>query len=354
MRIAISACGVLLLCGIAHASGSQVIVDGGERMGDVVHQGGHDVSMLRALEQIVPRTYSVMVPNAGEWADKPVSWRAGSVVRALGDILSVDPSLQARVNTDLHVVTVAQDPRHAGKPHGAAEMHADAAEWSPQNAPVHFAANVAASAKPPVSALPVAPLVPARPMTLVRADANANGKPDADAGVPIPRVQESVVAEAPAAVPSRPASSIATYNTNDAKHIVTTTPVAATSIPMEPAAMPLVPVAVSSTPASAPLAATPSDEAAAAPPAGQMEWQMRTSDGSVRNALARWANEAGWQFIWDVPTDFAVDATATIHGTLQEALSQVTDALSSSQVPIQVVLYTRNRVLRVVAKGANS
>ena len=326
-----------------------MIVDGGERMGDVVHQGGHDVSMLRALEQIVPRTYSVMVPNAGEWADKPVSWRAGSVVRALGDILSVDPSLQARVNTDLHVVTVAQDPRHAGKSPGAAAIHADAAEWSPQNAHAQFAANVGVSATPPV-----APIMPARPMTLVRADANAYGKPDADAGVPIPHVPESVAAEAPAVATARPASPIATYNTNDAKSIVSTTPVAATSIPMEPAAMPLVPVAVSSASAPAPLAATPSDEAAAVQPAGQMEWEMRTSDGSVRNALARWANEAGWQFIWDVPTDFAVDATATIHGTLQEALGQVTDALSSSQVPIQVVLYTRNRVLRVVAKGANS
>ncbi|MEJ0003012.1 MAG: toxin co-regulated pilus biosynthesis Q family protein [Pararobbsia sp.] len=81
---------------------------------------------------------------------------------------------------------------------------------------------------------------------------------------------------------------------------------------------------------------------------------MRTSDGSVRNALSRWASDAGWQFIWDVPTDFAVDATATIHGTLSEALRQVVDALAGSQVPIQVVLYKRNRVLRVVPKGASS
>ena len=80
---------------------------------------------------------------------------------------------------------------------------------------------------------------------------------------------------------------------------------------------------------------------------------MLASDGSVRNTLARWAREEDWQFIWDVPTDFAVDATATIHGTLSEALSQVVNALSNSQVPIQVVLYERNRVLRVVPKGAS-
>jgi hypothetical protein len=85
----------------------------------------------------------------------------------------------------------------------------------------------------------------------------------------------------------------------------------------------------------------------------QTEWQMRISDGSVRNTLARWASEAGWQFVWEVPTDFAVDATATVHGTFEQALHQVVEALAGSAVPIQAVMYKRNRVLRVIAKGAN-
>jgi hypothetical protein len=81
-------------------------------------------------------------------------------------------------------------------------------------------------------------------------------------------------------------------------------------------------------------------------------WEMRVSDGSVRTALQRWAREAGWQFIWDVPTDFTVDADATIHGTFEEALREVAEALRNSQVPIQVVMYSGNRVLRVIPKGA--
>ncbi|WP_319001247.1 toxin co-regulated pilus biosynthesis Q family protein [Burkholderia sp. AU32262] len=114
---------------------------------------------------------------------------------------------------------------------------------------------------------------------------------------------------------------------------------------MQPASGPDTPA-----PSWAPVA-TPAFAPAAAPE--RTEWQMRLSDGSVRNALARWASEAGWQFIWDVPTDFQVDATATIHGTLAEALRQVTNALAGAQVPIQVVLYQRNRVMRVVPKGAS-
>jgi hypothetical protein len=115
-----------------------------------------------------------------------------------------------------------------------------------------------------------------------------------------------------------------------------------------------------SSPSAAPHTATQLLPAAEATPAGALppaperaQWQMRDTDGSVRNALARWASEAGWQFVWDVPTDFEVDATATIHGSLEEALRQVTNALAGSNVPIQVVLYKRNRVMRVVSKGAN-
>nr|WP_254367121.1 toxin co-regulated pilus biosynthesis Q family protein [Paraburkholderia sp. NMBU_R16] len=83
------------------------------------------------------------------------------------------------------------------------------------------------------------------------------------------------------------------------------------------------------------------------------DWTLRASDGSVRNALSRWAKEAGWQFVWDVPTDFGIDATATIHGTLEEALHQVVDALSNAQVPIRVVMYRSNRVLRIIPKGVS-
>ncbi|HTH58527.1 MAG TPA: toxin co-regulated pilus biosynthesis Q family protein [Paraburkholderia sp.] len=91
---------------------------------------------------------------------------------------------------------------------------------------------------------------------------------------------------------------------------------------------------------------------AASAPQAQQVWELRESDGSVRNALQRWAREAGWQFVWDVPTDFTVDANATIHGSLDEALREVVDALSNAQVPIQIVMYKGNRVLRVIPKGA--
>jgi hypothetical protein len=252
---------------LALASDEQVIVDGGERFVGSVRQGGHDVPLLRALEAVVPGNYSIMVPNAGPWTDMRVSWHAGSAAHVLSEILSVNPSLRAHIDSDLHVVTVTASAR------------------------------TERATLPPLLATATAPApTPAAPAT--------------------PAAQATPAAAATPAAPS--------------------TLLVSTPTPLEP-------------PASSAVAPAASME-----PPERTEWQMRATDGTVRNALARWASEAGWQFIWDVPTDFAVDATATIHGTLPEALRQVADALAGSQVPIQVVLYKRNRVMRVVAKGASS
>ncbi|MEJ0003011.1 MAG: hypothetical protein WDN30_04620 [Pararobbsia sp.] len=71
---AMSLCGSLFVCGAARAADEQVVVDGSERVSDTVRKGGNDVQLLWALEQVVPSKYSVMVPNAGAWADAHVSW----------------------------------------------------------------------------------------------------------------------------------------------------------------------------------------------------------------------------------------------------------------------------------------
>jgi len=381
-------CGVWFACTVAHASDQQVIVDGGQRLGGVVRTGGHDVPLLRALEQIMPTSYSINVPNAGAWADASVSWRAGSsVVHALGEVLSVDPALQARVDTDMHLLTVTAHARRANvdatQPSSPAAGAASRMNSAATNASSTLPAGAAAMA--PAAGPAIAPaqtLVQARVSTWIpetpasaRTPAAARAVPPVPASAPAPAAAPApapVMSPAPAAGPAMPASAPA--------------PAPALAMPPAPAAGPAMPASVpvlvsappraqvpapakrdaieppllaATQPASGPASPAPSSAPAATPafvPAAapeRTEWQMRLSDGSVRNALARWASEAGWQFIWDVPTDFQVDATATIHGTLAEALRQVTNALAGSQVPIQVVLYQRNHVMRVVPKGAS-
>ncbi|MGF6935033.1 hypothetical protein OKW41_004195 [Paraburkholderia sp. UCT70] len=50
---------------VAMASEEQVIVEGAQRAGETVRVSGQRVPLLHALEQIVPASYSVNVPNAG-------------------------------------------------------------------------------------------------------------------------------------------------------------------------------------------------------------------------------------------------------------------------------------------------
>ncbi|WP_244102474.1 toxin co-regulated pilus biosynthesis Q family protein [Burkholderia ambifaria] len=383
-------CGVWFACTVAHASDQQVIVDGGQRLGGVVRTGGHDVPLLRALEQIMPTSYSINVPNAGAWADAPVSWRAGSsVVHALGEVLSVDPALQARVDTDMRLLTVTAHARRANvdapqpsspaagaasrmnsaATNASATLPTDAAAMAPAAGPAIAPAQTLvqarvstwipatpASARTPAAALAVPPVpasvsapapapAPAPALAMSHAPAAGPAMP-APAPAPAPAL---VMSPAPAAGPAIPASVPALVSAPPRVQV----PAPAKRDAIEP------PLLAATQPASGPASPAPSSAPAATPafvPAAapeRTEWQMRLSDGSVRNALARWASEAGWQFIWDVPTDFQVDATATIHGTLAEALRQVTNALAGSQVPIQVVLYQRNHVMRVVPKGAS-
>jgi len=295
-----------MTCAVAMGSEQQVIVEGAQRASETVRVSGQRVPLLHALEQIVPASYSVNVPNAGTWADTPVSWHAGgSFVRVLGEMLSANPQLQARVNTDLRIVTVSAVPQRA-------DANAAAREPAP-GAPVDAAAQRAAA--PAVTAVaPPASLAPdesaiAAPLSAVNTHA---------ASATTPKLPTT-----PAAAPAAPAASIDVAG---------------------PPGQPL-------TQGVPPAGAIAGADAASAPQAQQV-WELRESDGSVRNALQRWAREAGWQFVWDVPTDFTVDANATIHGSLDEALREVVDALSNAQVPIQIVMYKGNRVLRVIPKGA--
>jgi len=90
------------------------------------------------------------------------------------------------------------------------------------------------------------------------------------------------------------------------------------------------------------------------PPEVSRSWRLDLADRTVKTALGRWAKEAGWQLVWEVPVDFGIDADATITGTFDEALHAVVRALDKSDTPIQAILYKGNKVLRIVAHGAAS
>jgi hypothetical protein len=323
------------MCGVADGASAkanalnaaQVRVIGESRSVPRVDRAGRSVPLRHALEQIVPANFSINLPNAGPWADVPVSWHAGApFVVALREALAGAPGVAADVDLKLHLVTVsASASAGASGVAGVAEAGVDAAgemkhagSLPPNAAPVVSQP----SARPVQSAQSVqsveAPTLLTQPPLLVA----MRSAPQADvAAATKPATQSATIAPAGHTVAAAPAA--------------TTLPTATANSAPEPST-----------------GAAIEPPPAAPPPEPARAWHLSVSDHTVKTALARWAKEDGWQLVWDVPIDFGIDADATVNGTFEQALQAVVDALKKSETPIQAVMYRGNKVLRIVAKGA--
>ncbi len=81
-------------------------------------------------------------------------------------------------------------------------------------------------------------------------------------------------------------------------------------------------------------------------------WSTSPADKTLQNALARWSIAAGWQMFWELPQDYSVEAAASINGSFEDAITAVTTSLQQNDVPVSAIFFEGNRVLRIVAKGA--
>lgn len=97
--------------------------------------------------------------------------------------------------------------------------------------------------------------------------------------------------------------------------------------------------------ASAPLAAEPPERAA------QDAWDIVPADKTLNGALARWAGAAGWQLLWELPIDYAVQVRTTVPGSFEEAVATVVTSMDSAEMPMKAVFYKGNKVLRIMSRG---
>jgi hypothetical protein len=80
-------------------------------------------------------------------------------------------------------------------------------------------------------------------------------------------------------------------------------------------------------------------------------WEITPADKTLRSALGRWATSAGWQLVWELPVDYSVEALTTVPGTFEEAVGLVAKGMDSAEIPMKAILYSGNKVLRIVTKG---
>ena len=79
-------------------------------------------------------------------------------------------------------------------------------------------------------------------------------------------------------------------------------------------------------------------------------WDVTPADKTVKAALTRWAEAAGWQLVWELPVDYAVSARTEIKGTFTAAVEAIAASMSTADTPMKVIFYDGNRVLRIVAR----
>jgi len=102
-------------------------------------------------------------------------------------------------------------------------------------------------------------------------------------------------------------------------------------------------------------AATASDKPATqvpVPAAGGERWDIVIADRTLNAAMARWAAAAGWQLLWELPVDYAVQAHTTVPGKFEDAVTLVVNSMEGAEIPMKAVFYSGNKVLRIMAKGA--
>ena len=114
-------------------------------------------------------------------------------------------------------------------------------------------------------------------------------------------------------------------------------------------------------PEEAPPPASPAPAPAAVPAAGAAaasaredavkHWSLSERDKTLRGALQKWSQAAGWRLVWELGVDYRIDASASIDGTFETAISEVVKNMEHADVPPKAIFYRGNQVLRVVPRG---
>lgn len=96
-------------------------------------------------------------------------------------------------------------------------------------------------------------------------------------------------------------------------------------------------------------AAAPVTIASSAPPSST--WELVLTDKTLNAAFARWTKLAGWQLLWELPADYAIEAHTSVPGTFEEAVAVVAKSMENAEVPMKAIFYKGNKVLRIVPRG---
>jgi hypothetical protein len=79
-------------------------------------------------------------------------------------------------------------------------------------------------------------------------------------------------------------------------------------------------------------------------------WSIETSDATLSNTLSRWCRQEKWQLIWEAERDFPILVNMRLKGSFQSAILTVMTSLTDTDYPLQAVLHSDTRVIRIVRR----
>ena len=64
-------------------------------------------------------------------------------------------------------------------------------------------------------------------------------------------------------------------------------------------------------------------------------WSLQPEDKRLSAALNRWAQQAGWQIVWEAERDFVIESSLHLSGDFLKSVSTVMQSLGSTDYPLQ-------------------
>ena len=76
-------------------------------------------------------------------------------------------------------------------------------------------------------------------------------------------------------------------------------------------------------------------------------WSLQPEDKRLSIALNRWAQQAGWQIVWEAERDFVIESSLHLSGDFLRSIDAVMQSLASTDYPLQAKANRSTLTLRI-------
>jgi hypothetical protein len=76
-------------------------------------------------------------------------------------------------------------------------------------------------------------------------------------------------------------------------------------------------------------------------------WSLGPQDKKLSLALMRWAQQAGWQIVWEADRDFTIESSLHLSGDFIKSVGAVMQSLATSDYPLQAKANRSTLTLRI-------